>query len=369
MTEIKKTYWSRHVQDLTPYVPGEQLQDRRYIKLNTNEHPYGPGEKVLERLKAIDANKLRFYPDPTAYQLRLSIASKLGVNVEEVFVGNGSDEVLDFSYKAFFNPIEIDERPLLSPDPTYSFYPVFAQGNRMYAVTTEVNEDFTVDLDELISSDSQGVVLANPNAPTGQLLSLDEISIILAALEKQKRFCIIDEAYIDFGGKSAVSLLDQYPNFIVVQTFSKSRGLAGLRLGFAIGREEHIVALERIRDSINSYTVDMLAQDLGKASMEDDAWFERSIRSIVATRDRFTNEVKGLGLDVVESKANFVLVGIPGMTGLALYEALRQEGILVRYLSHPRLVHLVRVSIGTDEEMAKVLVVLKKIQEGLREDA
>lgn len=363
MSEMNKRYWSRHARSVTPYVPGEQLADRSYIKLNTNENPYGPGPGVTKRLQTIDVAELRLYPDPTSKVLRQSIADYFGIDAGRVFAGNGSDEVLDFAFRAFFDRVEVNSKPVLSLDLTYSFYPVFAEGNGIAYEAVPVNEDFTIDVANLVREESQGIILANPNAPSAVAMKLDQLDLLLTELGQRGRFAIIDEAYIDFGGESAVALLDKHANFVVVQTFSKSRALAGLRLGFAIGRPEAIAALETMRDMVNSYTVDNLAQALGTASMEDTSWFREITQRIVRTREQFMAEAKAKGLIVLPSETNFVLLAVPQIPGIEVYNYLRERGILVRYLSHPRLRPYVRITIGKEDDMAAVLAELIKMKE------
>lgn len=365
-----KRYWSRHAQAVKPYVPGEQLNDRNYIKLNTNENPYGPSPKLREVLQTVDLDRLRLYPDPNSQELRESIGAYFGLTPDYVFVGNGSDEVLDFAYRAFFDTAVTDSRPILAPELTYSFYPVFAEGNRMNYETVALQEDFRIDWRSLVRDDAQGVILANPNAPTGLALGLDELRLLLRELELRGQFLILDEAYIDFGGETGALLLDEFANFIVIQTFSKSRALAGLRLGFAIGRPSLILALEAMRDMVNSYTVDRLTQVLGQAAMDDWAYFQAGVERIVAGRKRFRKAATALGVRVLPSDTNFVLMEVPGLTGEAVYGLLRKRGILVRYLANPRLEPYVRVTIGQEQEMDAVLAALQEImmREGTLDD-
>ncbi len=363
MSEDSKRFWSQHARGVTPYVPGEQLTDQPYIKLNTNENPYGPGPGVKAALQTIKAEELRLYPDPRSAELRSAIAEYFGLTAQEIFVGNGSDEVLDFAFRAFFDRADIRPEPILSLDLTYSFYPVFAGGNGMNYETVALRDDFTLDPSALIRDEAQGIILANPNAPSGRALTMEALDFLLAELNARGQFAIIDEAYIDFGGESAVALLNKYANYIVVQTFSKSRALAGLRLGFAVGRKEAIAALETMRDMVNSYTVDSLAQQLGKASFEDTDYFRETTNLIVCTRERFIAEAKQHGFRVLPSETNFVLLAVPNMPGIDVYRNLRAAGILVRYLAHPRLEDYVRITIGREEDMATVLTALMQLKE------
>lgn len=363
MSENTGKYWSSYVRRIQPYVPGEQPRDRRYIKLNTNENPYGPGERVRAAIANFNVDDLAAYPDPHATALREKLAAYYGVSAAEVFVGNGSDEVLDFAFRAFFDPREHTERPILAPELTYSFYPVYAHSQEINYETVALNADFSINVEHIIRSDAQGIVLANPNAPTGRALTPEDMERLLAALEAAGQFAIIDEAYVDFGGESALRFLDHYDNFLVVQTFSKSRALAGLRLGFAIGRKEQIEALERVRDTINSYTVDRFAQVVGIASLEDEAHFTTICERIVATRDRFTEAANAAGMEVPDSQTNFVLVARRGYSAEALCNYLRSNGVLVRYFNHALLSRYIRISIGTDEEMATVLQLLQELED------
>jgi histidinol-phosphate aminotransferase len=360
--------WSRKVHTLTPYVPGEQPRDRRFIKLNTNENPYPPSPDVLAALQQYPFERLKLYPDPTGQALRQTIADYYGLEPNQVFAGNGSDEVLAFAFQAFFNAWEGsgENKPttaecIVFPDITYSFYPVYA---RLYQVPyrlVALAEDFSLPV-EAISAPSAGVVLANPNAPTGRAIPLAEISQIAAA--DPHRLVLIDEAYVDFGADSAISLLGQFDNILVVQTCSKSRSLAGLRVGFAIGSPHLIEALQRVRDSFNSYTLDSLAQTCAIASFKDGAWFENNRARLIATREKTAQSLRELGFNVLPSQANFLFVTHPDYAGIDLYQALRQAGILVRHFNLPRIEQYLRISIGTPEEMAELVRALNEIWPG-----
>jgi histidinol-phosphate aminotransferase len=325
--------WSRKVHTLTPYVPGEQPRDRRFIKLNTNENPYPPSPDVLAALQQYPFERLKLYPDPTGQALRQTIADYYGLEPNQVFAGNGSDEVLAFAFQAFFNAWEGsgENKPttaecIVFPDITYSFYPVYA---RLYQVPyrlVALAEDFSLPV-EAISAPSAGVVLANPNAPTGRAIPLAEISQI-------------------------------------VQTCSKSRSLAGLRVGFAIGSPHLIEALQRVRDSFNSYTLDSLAQTCAIASFKDGAWFENNRARLIATREKTAQSLRELGFNVLPSQANFLFVTHPDYAGIDLYQALRQAGILVRHFNLPRIEQYLRISIGTPEEMAELVRALNEICPG-----
>jgi histidinol-phosphate aminotransferase len=358
--------WNRQTAGLIPYTPGEQPRDRVFIKLNTNENPYPAPDSVQDVLRRFDYDRLRLYPDPTSLALRERIAAYYGLDPAHVFVGNGSDEVLALAFQAFFpggEPADRLERAdparsIVFPDITYSFYPVYA---RLYGIpwrTVRLRDDFTVPIDELLAP-AAGVVLANPNAPTGIAVSCRALAELAAC--DRNRLLLIDEAYVDFGAESAVSLLERYDNILVVQTCSKSRALAGIRLGFALGAPMLIEALQRVRDSFNSYTVDCLAQSAGQAAFTAAAWFEQTRARIIASRTRLSRALTDLGCQVLPSAANFVLVRHPGHTGDALYRRLRENGILVRHFNLPRIADFLRITIGTDAEIDTLIRVLSLI--------
>lgn len=340
-----KELWSRRVRDMTPYVPGEQPQDRRYIKLNTNENPYPPSPAALAALREAANEDLRLYPDPECVSLRRSVAALYGLSPENVFCGNGSDEILSFSFQAFFDK----ERPVAFPDITYSFYEVFVKYLDLTVDLIPLREDFSLPVEKFLNCPG-GVVLANPNAPTGQWVELDTVEEILKA--NQGRVVILDEAYVDFGSESGVRLIEKYPNLLVVQTLSKSRSLAGLRVGFALGQPELIGALRCVRDSINSYTVDRLAAAVAQGAVEDRTYFEETREKIIHTRERTSKALRELGFLVADSRANFLFIRHPEKSGKALFDALRARGILVRRWDMPRIAEYLRISIGTEEEMA-----------------
>ena len=341
------SYWSERVQGLDPYVPGEQPQDRSYIKLNTNENPYPPSPKVAAALKDFDSERLRLYPDPDATRLRQALAARHGVAPARVFVGNGSDEVLAHSFQAFFQRPE----PLLFPAISYSFYPVYCQLYGIEQRRIPLNDDFAIDVADY-HGDCGGVILPNPNAPTSRLLPLDDIARLCR--QQAGRVVIIDEAYIDFGGDSAVALIDDHPNLLVIQTFSKSRSLAGIRLGFALGAPELIEGLERVKNSFNSYPIDSLAQALALASLEDEDYFRDCCRRIIATREHSREALGALGFEVLPSAANFLFARPPGGDAGKLYRRLKSEGILVRHFTQPGIDQWLRITVGTDEEMQRL---------------
>lgn len=347
-------FWSPLAASLVPYVPGEQPKDKTYIKLNTNENPYPPSPKVVEALKEAANADLRLYPDPTCEDLVQAAADYYGVPAEQVFVGNGSDEILAFAFAAFFDPA----KKILFPDITYSFYKVYA---KLYGLQTELiplDEGFNVQINEF-QSPNGGIIIPNPNAPTAQLISLQEIRMLLE--NNSDTVVIIDEAYIDFGGESAVQLVGSYPNLLVIQTLSKSRSLAGLRVGFAFGSEELIDGLNRIKNSFNSYTLDRLALKGAVASFQDDAYFKQSTAMVVATRERVSDQLISLGFKVTDSKANFVFISHPSIAAKLIFQQLREKGVLVRYFDQPRIDEYLRVSIGTDEEMDAFIGAIKEI--------
>lgn len=352
-----KKFWSRRVRDMVPYVPGEQPKDRKFIKLNTNENPYPPSPKVLEAAKAAADEALRRYPDPECLALRQAIAKHTGLDASQVFCGNGSDEILSFAFQAFFDK----ENPITFPDITYSFYEVYVKYLDLTVNLVPLNDDFSLPVERFANEPSGGVVVANPNAPTGQAISLDELRRILNGNREQ--VVIVDEAYVDFGGDSAVGLIGDYPNLLVVQTASKSRSLAGLRVGWALGNANLIAAMCCVRDSINSYTVDRIAQAAAAAALEDKEYFDRTRRAIMDTRERVLERLGELGFLAAASRANFLFVRHPKMAGKKVFQALRERGILVRRWDQPRIAEHLRISIGTDEEMDALCAALEEIVE------
>ncbi|NIK79449.1 histidinol-phosphate aminotransferase [Paenibacillus castaneae] len=349
-------FWNPLTASLVPYVPGEQPKDKSYIKLNTNENPYPPSPKVMEAIKEAANADLRLYPDPTCESLVQATADYYGLPASQVFVGNGSDEILAFAFAAFFDP----KKKILFPDITYSFYKVYAKLYGLEAELIPLDEQFKVQIDQY-HSDNGGVILPNPNAPTAQLISLDEIRMLLDRNSNQ--VVIIDEAYIDFGGQSAIELVQSFPNLLVVQTLSKSRSLAGLRVGLAFGSEELIEGLNRIKNSFNSYTLDRLALEGAVASFQDEAYFREMTAKVVATRERVMEQLVALGFKVTDSKSNFVFISHPSIAAKGIFQQLRDKGVLVRYFDQPRIDEYLRVSIGTDEEMDAFVHALKEIVE------
>ncbi|MFS8111656.1 histidinol-phosphate transaminase [Rhizobium jaguaris] len=347
-------FWSPIVHSLTPYVAGEQPVISGLVKLNTNESPYGPSPLALEAISQATADTLRLYPDPTARDLRAAIAESFGLDANEVFVGNGSDEVLAHTFQGLLN----HDGPLLFPDITYSFYPTYC---RLYGIAFQqipVDGEMWVRLDDY-RRPCGAIILPNPNAPTGIGLPLAEIESLLR--DHPDQVVVIDEAYVDFGGESAVPLVRRYPNLLVIQTLSKSRGLAGLRVGFAVGQRPLIEALERVKDSFNSYPLDRLALAGALAAWKDREWFERHRDLIVASRQRLAAALRELGFEVLPSSANFLFARHPGKVGAVLAGELRSRKILVRRFSAARIEDFLRISIGTDEECDRLLAALGEI--------
>jgi histidinol-phosphate aminotransferase len=346
-------FWSPVVHSLSPYVPGEQPKQDGITKLNTNENPYPPSPRVLAAIAAT-TDRLRLYPDPRASALRETIAAHYGVAPEEVFVGNGSDEVLAHTFQALLK----HDAPLLFPDITYSFYPVYS---RLYEVAFE-----EVPLDAAMRiriadyrRPSSAILLANPNAPTGIGLPRDAIEAIVA--EHPDQLVVIDEAYVDFGAESAVPLVARYDNLLVIQTLSKSRALAGLRVGFAIGQRPLVEALERVKDSFNSYPLDCFAIAGAVASIKDDAWFAETRQRIMASRETLVRALAELGFEVLPSQANFVFARHPARRGAELAAALRQRGVLVRHFQKPRIEDFLRITVGTEEQCGRLTALLRDL--------
>jgi histidinol-phosphate aminotransferase len=352
--ENAKRYWSRGLEDVPAYVPGEQPQGEGWIKLNTNENPYGPSPKALEAARQAQGDRLRLYPEPSGKVIRDAVAEVYGVDAADVFTGNGSDEILAFAFRAFFD----QGSPILFPDVTYSFYPIWARAFSIPFRTVPLREDFSI-APEDYADENGGIVFPNPNAPTARALELGAVEQILS--QNPDRLVLVDEAYIDFGGQTAVPLTRRYPNLLVVHTLSKSRSLAGLRVAFAVASPGLVPALERVRDWYNSYTLDRIAQAAAAAAIRDVAWTNATSGKIQATRDRFAAELSRQGWSVVPSSANFVFAAHPRLSAKELLAALRERRILVRALSGPRLERHARISIGTDVEMDAVLEAIREL--------
>ena len=344
--------WEKYVREVEPYVPGEQPKSRRVIKLNTNECPYPPSPKVKRALKKIDNKKLRLYPDPQAEKLVDVLADYYDVKKEQVFVGVGSDDVLAMAFLTFFN----SKKPILFPDITYSFYDVWAELYRIPYETIPLKEDFSLNVQDY-DRECGGIVIANPNAPTGLMTSVDEIEKIIRA--NKDVVVIVDEAYVDFGGQSCVPLVDKYDNLLVVQTFSKSRALAGMRIGFGIGSKKLIKYLLDAKFSFNSYTMNLPSLELGVASVKDDKYFKATVQKVIATREWTKMQLKELGFTFPDSKTNFIFATHKEVPAKELFEMLKKEKIYVRYFKKPRIDNYLRISIGTDEEMQKMVDCLR----------
>ena len=349
-----KEFWSGRIREMTPYVPGEQPRGRTFIKLNTNECPYPPSPRALEAVRAAAGDSLRLYPDPECLELRQTIARRYRLSENQVFMGNGSDEVLAFAFQAFFDP----EREIVFPRVSYSFYPVYARYFGLRYRQVPMKDDFSVDLDAMMRENG-GVVIPNPNAPTGMALPLERIEALLRA--NPEAVVIVDEAYVDFGADSAVPLIRDYPNLLVVQTASKSRALAGLRVGWALGSSNLIDGLRCVRDCINSYTVDRVAAAGLKGAMEDEGYFQSVRGRVMATRDRTSQRLAELGFSVLPSRANFLFVSRPGVSGEALQAGLRERGILVRRWDDPLIADWLRITVGTDGDMDALLAALAEL--------
>ena len=348
-------YWSQLAASIKPYVPGEQPKDKKYIKLNTNENPYPPSPHVIEAVRAAADDALRLYPDPTCISLRQTVARYFNLSDHQVFMGNGSDELLAFCFPAFFNS---GGRPILFADITYSFYPVYCRLFSIPYETVPLDEAFRMPVEQFRKPNG-GILIANPNAPTGRFLELTAIQSILQ--HNPDSVVIVDEAYVDFGGESAVGLIKKYDNLLVVQTLSKSRSLAGLRVGFALGHEDLIEGLRRVKDSINSYTIDRLALAGAQAAIEDNSYFRETAAKIIKTREKITEKLQAMGFEVIPSTANFIFISHPCFAAEALFTQLRQRGVLVRYFNLPRIDNWLRVSIGSDSEMAAFAEALQNI--------
>jgi histidinol-phosphate aminotransferase len=347
-------FWSDVVHRLTPYTPGEQVQMPGLVKLNTNENPYGPSPLALAAMRDAAADGLRKYPDPNGTALKDALAASNGLRREQVFVGNSSDEVLAHVFQALLK----HELPLLSPDISYSFYPTYCSLYGIAHRKVPLNDRFEIDVADY-EQPCGAVILANPNAPTGHGLPLAAIECLLAM--HPDRVVVIDEAYVDFGARSAAELIDRHDNLLVVQTFSKSRSLAGLRVGFALGHADLIAGLERVKNSFNCYPLSQVALAGAVAAVEDVAYFEQTRDAIMASRERLGEELRALGFEVLPSQANFVFVRHPRHDAAALAAALRERAILVRHFRQPRIEQFLRISIGTDAECGKLIAALRTL--------
>jgi len=362
-------YWNERTRNLKPYVPGEQPRDRKFIKLNTNENPYPPSPLVIEAIQKAACETLRLYPDPACTELREAIAARYGIKSEQVFAGNGSDEILALAFSAFFGS---SDGEVLFPDVTYSFYPVYADLWNILYMTVPLNPDFSIDVSSytriMSRSGSDGIIIPNPNAPTGMALTLEAVSQLAQAAERNKNVFVVDEAYISFadgeGIASAIPLLKEFPNLLIVRTLSKEASLAGLRVGFAMGSGVLIEGLCRVRDSFNSYVLDRLALAGAAAALMDASYYDQINHKIINTRRFVSTELAALGFRVLPSQANFVFAAPPETgkkNGQEFFTALREKGFLVRHFNKPRISGFLRISIGTDDDMEAFLKACKGI--------
>jgi len=358
---MSNLFWSALVERLTPYVPGEQRHGENIVKLNTNENPYPPSAQVLRAIAKVDGHSLRRYPDPESLSLRNTLASYHQLDVSEVFVGNGSDEILALAFMAFFTPKSSNETgvaELQYPELSYSFYPVYCDLFNIKNKAIPMQEDFSIDL-KAFENNGGGIVFPNPNAPTSLAIPSAAIEDLLRRVPDT--MVLIDEAYVDFGAQSMIKLISQYPNLMVSQTFSKSRSLAGLRLGAAYANADLIEALVRVKNSFNSYPVDALSQQAGIASVGDQSCFEQTVNKIITTRNNTSDALSRRGFRVLDSAANFLFVSPPQQNAGALFDYLNQKNVLVRYWQTEQLDQWLRISIGTDEEMQLLLEVIDEV--------
>lgn len=345
--------WEANVRRVVPYTPGEQPNRPGMIKLNTNENPYPPSPKVAQAIRDFDEDRLRMYPDPTAGALVNALAERYQVKPSQVFVGVGSDDVLAMCFLTFFN----SKKPILFPDITYSFYDVWADVFRIPYEVQPLDEDLCIRVEDYYKENG-GVIFPNPNAPTGVLMDLSQIEDIVA--HNPDVICIVDEAYIDFGGVSALPLIETYDNLLVVQTFSKSRSMAGARIGYVFGSEKLIKYLNDVKYSFNSYTMDQLTLVTGAAALSDEAYFQETLAKIIATRERVKGQLRELGFTMPDSKSNFLFISHPKVAARELFAMLREKNIYVRYFDKPRIHNMLRVTVGTDEEMDRLIACLKE---------
>lgn len=345
--------WENNIRRVVPYVPGEQPKFSNIIKLNTNENPYPPSPNVKEALDQLDTADLRLYPDPTCEELVCAISAYYGLLPEQVFVGVGSDDVLAMIFMTCFN----SEKPILFPDITYSFYDVWADMLRIPYTQIPLDENFVIRKEDYYRENG-GIVFPNPNAPTGVELAQTDIEDIVR--HNPDSIVIVDEAYVDFGAVSALSLIEKYDNVLVVQTFSKSRSLAGMRIGFAMGNPKLISYINDVKYSFNSYTMDRTALAAGKEAIEDKEYFEETVKKVIDVREWTKKELKRLGFVFGDSKANFIFAGHPEYPAAELFAALREEHIIVRYFNKPRISNFLRITVGTREEMQKLIDFLEQ---------
>ena len=347
----QQRFWSPTVRELEPYTPGEQPKIQNLLKLNTNENPYPPSAMVVDAVQKVlenQADLLKLYPDPDASELKQAIADQQHVSVNQVFVGNGSDEVLAHIFKAFF----VQTEALLAPDISYSFYPVYSQFFNIALKQIALDAQFNLHVEDY-NQPCAGVIISNPNAPTGIAISLEQVEKLLKL--HPDRVIVIDEAYVDFGAASAVSLVERYENLVVCQTTSKSRSLAGLRVGFAIAQPHLIAALEAVKNSFNSYPIDRFAIAAAVASFKDQPYFEQSCQKVIRSREKLVQQLAELGFHTLDSKANFIFTTHPQFDALELSQKLREDGIIVRYFNKARIDQYLRITVATDEQNQRLV--------------
>ncbi len=346
--------WESNVRRVEPYVPGEQPKENDIIKLNTNENPYPPSPNAVKALEHFDTNKMRLYPDPDSQILVEALAERYGLKSSQVFVGVGSDDVLSMAFMTFFN----SDKPVLFPDITYSFYDVWADVYRIPYKQIPLDESFRINPDDYCCENG-GIIFPNPNAPTGVLEDLSMIEKIIKS--NPDSIVIIDEAYIDFGGESCLSLIEKYDNLLVVQTFSKSRSMAGMRIGFAMGNEKLIKYMNDVKFSVNSYTMNPVTQICGAESVKDEVYFKKTVDKIIATREDAKIKLKNLGFNFPDSKSNFIFASHNTKPANEIFEELKKRKIFVRYWNKPRISNYLRITVGTPEEMTSLLNALEEI--------
>lgn len=336
--------WMKNLRDIEPYVPGEQSKEKNIVKINANENPYPPSPEAIKAINEFDCNRLRFYPDANALEFKMALAEFYGVSVENVFLGNGSDDVLALSFQAFFN----SDKPIAYPDITYSFYPVWCRLFNIPYKNYPLDDNFRINPEDY-KEQNGGVVIPNPNAPT----SLGEGREFIERIMEYNKdsVVIIDEAYVDFGGYSSVELTKKYENLLITGTFSKSRSLAGMRIGYAIGSKTLISVLEAVKNSYNSYTLNSVSMAAGTAAIKDRAYFESTVSKVIATRQRVAEELRALGFTVLNSQTNFLFATHNAISIKDYFEWLKAQKVFIRYFNLPRINNYVRITIGTDDEM------------------
>lgn len=336
--------WMKNLRDIEPYVPGEQSREKNIVKINANENPYPPSPEAIKAINEFDCNRLRFYPDANALEFKKALAEFYGVSVENVFLGNGSDDVLALSFQAFFN----SDKPIAYPDITYSFYPVWCRLFNIPYKNYPLDDNFRINPEDY-KEQNGGVVIPNPNAPTSIGEGREFIERIMEY--NKDSVVIIDEAYVDFGGYSSVELTKKYENLLITGTFSKSRSLAGMRIGYAIGSKTLISVLEAVKNSYNSYTLNSVSMAAGTAAIKDRAYFEGTVSKVIATRQRVTEELRALGFTVLNSQTNFLFATHNAISIKDYFEWLKAQKVFIRYFNLPRINNYVRITIGTDDEM------------------